>query len=905
MAQPEVTTWHHLEVDETLAVLSAQRDGLSDGDVRSRTARYGTNQIARDEGPGWWVVLGRQFASPLIWALLVSAVGAFAFGEIVNGAVVLTVVVLNSLIGFVQEYRAGQAISALAEMVAAPALVRRGGEWCRVPASELVPGDVVEIAPGDRVAADLRVVEGHALRVDESALTGESVPVAKAEPSVPLAAVLAERSSLLHAGTLVSAGRGQGLVVETGQRTELGRISGLLADADRTTTPLTRSIARLGVNVTRSIGIVTIVLLGIALLRGYPVADAALAAISLAVAAIPEGLPAIVTIALAIGVRRMAALNAIVRELPAVETLGATSVICTDKTGTLTRNEMVVRHAWTPQGEVEFEGVGYATEGRVLRDGRMVEDLGRDLDNLLEAAVLANESQVAGSGATRQVLGDPTDGALLVAADRAGAPREQMEARNRVDLLPFDAELQYMAGVFETPDDEPEPMTYVKGAPEVLLRHVPADVAALAWTAVERYAGDGMRVLAFARGRGILVDRETWTDGLDFLGLIAMSDPPRAGVAESVASCHRAGIGVTMITGDHPATATAIGRELGIAGELDALTGPEIAVLDDQQLVDRVSRTAVFARVAPEHKLRLVQALQSGGAIVAMTGDGVNDAPALRQADVGVAMGVSGTAAAKDAADIVLGDDNFATIRLAVEEGRRVYDNLVKAIAFALPTNVGEGLVILVAVLAFPVVGGQPIQPIEPVQILWINLIATVSLALPLAMEAKEAGLMGLPPRDPRQPLLSRFVVIRTIYVGILLCLVAVVMFILSLRASGEPLSMTQAPDPGALVEAQTLAVTTVMFFQVFYLLMCRTLEKPTASIGWTSNRFVFIGIAAVLALQIGFVHLPFMHVVFDSSSLTLAQWAAAGLAGAVVVPVVATEKALRRRTATGSRSAT
>jgi magnesium-transporting ATPase (P-type) len=891
-------SWHDLGVDETLEALSAQREGLTTEDAVRRIDRYGPNTLVHADATPWWSVLARQFRSPLVYALMASAGVAFAFGEVVNGAVVLAVVLLNSTIGFVQEFRAGQAISALAEMVTAPANALRSGEWTHLASEELVPGDVVEMAAGDRVVADLRLMEDHGLRADESALTGESVPVDKSARSVPSETVLAERSSVLHAGTIVSSGMGQGLVVETGGSTELGRISGLLTDAERTATPLTRSIALLGSRVTRTIVVVTVALLGVALLRGYSIADAALAAITLAVAAIPEGLPAIVTIALAIGVRRMARQRAIVRELPAVETLGATSVVCTDKTGTLTRNEMVVRRAWTPDGEVSFEGEGYAAAGRLVAAGEPVGALPQQLEQLLVAAVLANEGRITGEGDAREVVGDPTDGALLVAADRAGVSRAELAERTRIDLLPFDADRQYMAGIFQTPGDPDGPTTYVKGAPEVILDRCDDALADRAREALDRYTDEGMRVLALARCRGEATESADWPETLELLGLVAMIDPPRDGVAESVADCHRAGIDVKMITGDHPGTAAAIGRELGIVGELPVLTGPEIAALDDDELLDRVGRTAVFARVAPEHKLRLVKALQAGGAIVAMTGDGVNDAPALRQADVGVAMGITGTAAAKEAADIVLGDDNFATIRTAIGEGRRVYDNLVKALAFALPTNVGEGLVILVAVLTFPVVGGQPVLPIEPVQILWINLIATVSLALPLAFEAKEAGLMGHVPRDPHEPLLSRFVLVRTAYVGLLMCAVAVAAFLVSLDSSGDALSATRPPGDGALAEAQTLAVTAVMFFQVFYLLTCRTLQQPVRTIGWFTNRYVFVGIAAVLALQVAFVHVSFMQRVFGSSDLSAGQWFVAALGGFVVVPVVALEKLVRRRRA-------
>jgi magnesium-transporting ATPase (P-type) len=482
---------------------------------------------------------------------------------------------------------------------------------------------------------------------------------------------------------------------------------------------------------------------------------------------------------------------------------------------------------------------------------------------------------------------------LLVAAERAGVDLAELFARRPPRaVLPFDSTRRYMASSPASTADGDPAVTYLKGAPEVLLAHVEPRVAAAAHAVVDRFADGGMRVLAVAERRdgpvGVPVD--TPLDGeLHLLGLVGLLDPPREEVVEAVDACHRAGIAVKMITGDHAATASAIGRELGIVGQAPPMTGAEIAACSDDGLRERVRVTDVFARVAPEHKLRLVRALQAGGAVIAMTGDGVNDAPALRQADIGVAMGRSGTAAAKEAADIVLGDDNFATIRAAVEEGRRVYDNLVKALAFALPTNVGEALIVLVAVLAFPVVGGQPVLPVEPVQILWINLVATVSLALPLAFEAREAGLMDRPPRDPHERLLSPFVVARTIYVGALMAAIAIVLFLLA------------APDGAvvgspALPRAQTLAVTSVAFFQIFYLLVCRTLTAPVRSIGWTSNPYVFGGIGLLLVLQAGFVHLHVMQSLFRTADLTATDWLLAAIAGAVVVPVVAAEKAWRRR---------
>jgi magnesium-transporting ATPase (P-type) len=888
-------SWHAAPGAEVLARLSSRRDGLTTVEAEQRLAEHGPNELTRQQGVSAWRVLVRQFTSPLIYALLISAVVAFALGDIPDGAVVLGVVVLNALIGFAQEYRAGKAIQALAQMVSEPAMVRRDGEWTRAGAEQLVPGDVVSLEAGARVVADLRILQARGMRADESALTGESVPVDKAPEPVDAAMELAGRRSLLHGGTLVTTGSAEAVVVATGDRTELGRISGLLDSVEDTQTPLTRNIARLGSTVTKVIGVVAVVLLGVALLRGYPFADAALAAITLAVAAIPEGLPAIVTIALAIGVQRMARRRAVVRELPAVETLGSTSVVCTDKTGTLTRNEMVLRRAWTPQGdEAEFEGVGYAAAGRVVTAGR---EPGAPVDGalreLLVAGALANEAQLDGDGDERGVLGDPTDGALLVAAERAGLRLgELFRIHPPREVLPFDSARRYMASSPRPGRDGAGAVTYVKGAPEALLPHVDPVVAAHAEAVLGRYAAAGLRVLALACRRGSAVDGPLGDGELRLLGLVALVDPPREEVVEAIEACHNAAIAVKMITGDHAATAAAIGRELGIVGQTPPMTGIEIGASSEAELRDRVRITDVFARVEPEHKLRLVRALQAGGAVIAMTGDGVNDAPALRQADIGIAMGRAGTAAAKEAADIVLGDDNFATIRAAIEEGRRVYDNLVKALAFALPTNVGEGLIVLVAVLTFPVVGGQPILPIEPVQILWINLVATVSLALPLAFEAQEPGLMRRPPRDPGERLLSRFVATRTVYVGALMAAIAIALFLFA----APPDAAAGSPE---LAKAQTLAVTSVAFFQIFYLLTCRTLTAPVRSIGWTSNPSVFAGIAVLLVLQVGVVHLPFMQALFRTADLTATDWLLAAAAGVVVVPVVVAEKAWRRRSRT------
>lgn len=887
MTTAEAGPWHAVAADDAIAELSSSRDGLGTEEAAHRLGRYGPNELTRRRRRSVWTVLARQFTSPLIYALLASAGVAYALGEVADGSVVLGVVVLNAAIGFGQEFRAGRAIEALGRLVSEAAVVQRDGQWVSRPAAELVPGDVLTVEAGNLVPADLRILDAHGLRADESTLTGESVPVDKAVAPVDPQATLADRSSLLHAGTLAVAGTARALVVRTGDATELGRISALIDAVDEAETPLTRELRRLGSTITRAVAVVAVALLGIALVRGYPVAGAALAAITLAVAAIPEGLPAIATIALAVGVQRMARRRAVIRRLPAVETLGATSVVCTDKTGTLTRNEMMLVRAWCPDGaEAEFEGTGYAPGGRtVAPKGRGIvagPAAGRSLQRLLAAGMVANEARLSGTGPGRTVLGDPTDGALLVGAERGGLmPAAPATLRA---LLPFDAQRRYMAVV---PAADP-PTTVLKGAPEVLLPHVAPVEAAAARSALDRFTAQGLRVLAIAQRPGANLDAAPGSAGpLELLGLVALVDPPRPGVAAAVQACHDAGVQVKMITGDHPVTAAAIGRKLGITGDAPPMTGPQIADSTDADLRARVRETDVFARVAPEHKLRLVRALQEGGAVTAMTGDGVNDAPALRQADVGVAMGRAGTAVARQAADIVLLDDDFSTLRAAVQEGRRVYDNLVKALAFALPTNVGEGLIILVAVLTFPLHAGRPMLPIEPVQILWINLVATIALALPLALEAAEPGVMRRPPRSASEPLLTQFVVFRTVYVGVLMAATAVVLFLLA-----APLGVV---GPASTAQAQTLAVTAVAFFQIFYVLICRTFAAPIRSIGWRSNPSIYAGIATLLVLHSGFVHLPAAHALFGTTHLTPTQWLLAAAAGALVVPAVAVEKWWRR----------
>ncbi len=678
----------------------------------------------------------------------------------------------------------------------------------------------------------------------------------------------------------------------------------MLREATELSTPLTRSMARVASMLTAWIGAVTAVILVIAILRGYAVVDALVAGISLAVAAIPEGLPAIITIALAVGVQRMARRRAVIRKLPAVETLGSTSVVCSDKTGTLTRNEMTVQRLWAPSGLYLLSGIGYAPHGELSHEGEAARAAPADVLALLRAGALCSDASLLAHDGRYGIAGDPTEGALVVAAAKLGLEIEALRrAYPRRDAIPFESEHKYMATLHDTPDSAQ--LIVLKGAPEVVLARcteladtTPIDRAALL-SQVEALAERGLRVLAVAartpEQRLEALAPGDVAGGLSLLGLEGMIDPPRPEAIEAVMACQEARIVVKMITGDHHATAKAIGVELGLLPPEGAvLTGQALDALSDEALVTALREVNVFARVSPEHKLRLVRALQASGSVVAMTGDGVNDAPALKQANIGVAMGITGTAAAKEAADIVLTDDNFASIRAAVEEGRRVYDNLIKALAFVLPTNLGEALILLVAVILFPLVNGAPLMPIAPVQILWINLVATVTLSLPLAFEAMEPSVMARPPRSPAEPILSGFVLFRTVAVAILMAAGAVGLFLVEYFREAS----AGAPGELAVREAQTMAVNTVVLFQVFYLLNCRALRGSLRSVGLFSNPLVYAGIAALLLLEVGFVYLPFMNTLFGSAPLGVVDWLKSAAVGLSVLPVIGLEKWWQRRRA-------
>jgi Ca2+-transporting ATPase len=913
-ANAGAVAWHALPVQEALSRLSSSETGLSSAEARDRLAQYGPNALPRPKGDSALVLLWRQIDNPLIWVLLASSVVAMAMGKVVDGGVVLGVVVLNTIIGFIQEFRAGKAIEALIEMVPETATVVRDDARVTISAADLVPGDVVVLQSGDKVPADMRLIHIRNLQVEEAALTGESLPAEKRLDPSDADAAIGDRHSLVFGGTLVTYGTGQAVVVATGLATELGRISAMLKEATSLETPLTRALAVIAKYITIGIVVVTVVMIAFGLLRmhgqGVPLLEAlkdtVIFAIALAVGAIPEGLPAIVTIALAIGVQRMAARRAIIRKLPAVETLGSTTVICSDKTGTLTRNEMTVQAIWTPTHTLRVTGVGYEPKGELRRGKDAVASMPPEVEALLRDAALCNDATLMCEDGQWKLAGDPTEGAMVVSAEKLGLRVTELRKQwARLDAIPFESENQFMASLHAMPEGGQR--IILKGAPEVVLArcHRHNDGSNFDREAVlkevDRLASGGMRVLAIAAKTSATtltdIEMSHVEDSFELVGIQGMIDPPRAEAIEAVRACHAAGIRVKMITGDHKTTAQAIGHELGLNTDgSGALSGVQLSTMDDQELREAANEVNVFARVAPEHKLKLVRALQQQGHVVAMTGDGVNDAPALKQANIGVAMGITGTAVSKEAADIVLTDDNFASIAAAVEEGRRVYDNLIKSLAFVLPTNIGLALILMFAVMVFPFdpATGELLLPMQPTQLLWINLVAAVALALPLAFEAKEPNIMDRPPRKPSEPVLSGFVVARTILVALLMTAGCIGLFLYEYLVDIEHGMSTKM----ALAEAQTMAVTTVIVFQIFYMINCRSLRNSVFKIGLTSNPAVYIGIAAVVLLQLAFMYLPFMNWLFDTVPLDGNAWLKSILTGLVVLPVISTEKWLRQRRA-------
>lgn len=902
---PQVTAWHTMAPEAVFQALASSETGLNTEQVQERLRLHGPNQITKKPTDSVLQLLWRQINNPLIWVLLGSAAVAILLGKVTDGLVVLSVVLINAVIGFIQEFKAGRAIEALSGMVPQNAMVLRDGRSLMVPAVELVPGDVVLLAAGDSVPADMRIVTLRNLQVEEAALTGESVPVVKSVTPAVADAVLGDRTCMVYSGTLVTSGTATAVVTGTGMATELGRISDMLDSAVSLDTPLTKKLAEVSTWITIGIVIISAVILAVGVKRALDIAiplgtalkDTLIFAIALAVGAIPEGLPAVVTIALAIGVQRMARRNAIIRRLPAVETLGSTTVICSDKTGTLTCNEMTVTQLMTGSGVCRISGIGYDPVGNFSIDGQQVTELPEAMRDLLVKSALCNDATLRQDNGQWIITGDPTEAALLVAAAKADLWAEAINNRYpRLDAIPFASELQYMA----TLHGGETSMVVLKGAPEVVWKRcrqaADENLHQQAMDAMARMGANGMRVLALASkpwetAAGELPESAV-ADGFDFLGLIGMIDPPRTEAMEAITACHRAGIVVKMITGDHRTTALAIGTDLKLADNGLAVTGVELASMEDAELQETVRTTNIFARVAPEHKLRLVKALQGDNHVVAMTGDGVNDAPSLKQSNIGVAMGITGTAVSKESADIVLADDNFASISAAVEEGRRVYDNLIKSLAFLLPTNLGLALILIYGIMFFPFdpVTKVLLLPMLPTQLLWINLVAAVALALPLAFEVKEPDIMRRPPRKPDAPLFNSFVVFRVVAVSILMTAGTIILFNMEYR---QTLAAAVSPDL-ALAKAQTIAVTFVIFFQIFYMIHCRSLKDNILKIGWFSNPTVFWGIGVILALQALFIYLPFFQTVFQTEPLSLKDLGLTAAASFAIFPIISLEKWIR-----------
>ncbi len=889
---------HHLPLHELLLLLESDRThGLREEAARARLAQFGPNELPRVRRHGPLVRFLLQFHHPLIYVLLAAGLITLLLGELPDSSVIFGVVLVNAIVGFVQEWRAERALEALQRYTRTETTVVRDGKRRRIPSSQVVPGDLILLQPGDKVPADARVVWSRELQVDESLLAGESVPVAKQATELPPETDVPDRANMVFSGTLVSAGHASCIVVATGAATEPGRIHQLMGEAVPLQTPLMRKIARFSKQLTAVILGLAALTFALGLWRQQPAVEVFLAAVALAVGAIPEGLPAAVTVTLAIGVARMARRNAIIRKLPAVETLGSTTVICSDKTGTLTENKMTVQAVVAGGKPFAVTGSGYEPRGEILDEesGCPVSRAGSALTECLLAGTLCNEASLVHEGGW-QVIGDPTEGALLVCAMKAGIEAGAVRAHYpRLEVLPFDSSRQYMATLHRTPSGEL--VLYVKGAAEAL---APRCTAALdengeeqqiepteILQAAETLAAKGLRVLAFARrklrAQPAILSHDQISD-LVFLGLQGMLDPPREEAIASVRACRQAGILVKMVTGDHAATARGIAYKLGLMSPADSesavLTGRELARIDDARLPQVVEQTHVFARVLPEQKLRLVRAFQERGHVVAMTGDGVNDAPALRQADIGVAMG-SGTEVAKEAAAMVLTDDNFRSIVAAVEEGRAVFDNLTKFIVWTLPTNMGEGLILLAAVAL-----GTTL-PVLPVQILWINMTTAICLGLMLAFEPKEPDIMQRPPRDPAQAILTRELLLRIVLVATLMLAGGFSVFLWEL-SSGAP----QA-------EARTAATNVIVMVELFHLFNCRRLRGSVWSVGLFSNPWANSGVVAMVLLQVLFAHWPPLNALFHTSPLSVGAWLRTVAIGVGAALVVALEKKWRQRRAT------
>ena len=889
-----IENWHARDVSQVMKDLGTTEAGLNDDQVKERYERFGPNHLPEPPRQSPIIRLLRQFNNVLIYVLLASASITGILGHVIDTVVILAVVIANAVIGFIQEGKAERAMDVIRKMLAPEAIVLRNGERHSIRAEELVPGDIVFLKSGDRVSADIRLSNTNGLMIQESILTGESVPVEKNTDTLDKSAMLGDRKCMGYSGTLVTRGQGTGVVVATGEKTEIGHIGGMLAEIETLTTPLLTQIATFSKWLTAII----LLLSGLLLAYGYLAKqhDFALifmAVVGLAVAAIPEGLPAVLTITLAIGVQSMARRHAIVRRLPAIETIGCVSVICTDKTGTLTHNEMMVSTIVTADSEYEVTGSGYIPEGQIRLGNDPINTMQLPiLDNLINSAILCNDSSLIHKNHEWIVNGDPMEGALLVLAHKAGVLAEAVnEEWRRTDTIPFDSQHSFMATLHH--NHAGHARILVKGAPEKIIEmckqqlgadNQPGQLEKSYWhKKIETIASRGQRVLGIAmRAASLQQSTLTFSDvegELVLIGIIGLIDPPRKDAIEAVTECRSAGIHVKMITGDHTITAKAIGHQIGLENSEQVLTGLDLDKLDDKQLIEAVHKIDIFARTSPAHKLRLVIALQNIGEVVAMTGDGVNDAPALKRADVGIAMGKKGSEAAKEASELVLANDDFASIVSAVREGRTVYNNVVKVIGWTLPTNAGETATITLALLA-----GMNL-PVTPVQILWINLITVTTLGIAMAFEPAEKRIMQRPPRPRKQALLSGHIVRQVILVSVVFLLFVFGIFLFATE-QGYPIEL-----------ARTMAMNTIVMMEIFYLFFVKNMNrvkfsrdfiKTTSTMWWT--------VCIIILAQIAITYLPAMQKVFDTQSISFNDGLLILSAGILLFIITESEKQIRAR---------
>jgi len=887
--------WHSISSNEIVEIMQSDiNDGLGPLSVKHKEELFGKNILDNKKDSSLLEKFFIQFHNALIYILLVASFITGYLGEWIDSGVIFGVVIINVIIGFVQEVKAQEAIDSLKNMMTTEAIVIRDGKKISISSVDLVPGDIVLLESGSKIPADIRIITQKDIKVDESMLTGESVSVSKNTDLYDQDITLNDRKNMLFSGTFVTYGRAKGIVVAISKYTQIGKIADLIDNTVSLETPLTKKISYFSKVLLVVILILATLTFLIGLLRENSIIDTFMASVALAVGAIPEGLPAAVTITLAIGVSRMAKKNSIIRKLPAVETLGSVTTICSDKTGTLTQNKMTVTNIYCANKSYEVTGNGYEPKGDFILNSEKIKDFDTTINEVLKAGYLCNESYLVSKDGTYSIKGDPTEGALIVSCLKAGYDEHSLEDDfPRVDILPFESDRQYMATINKDKQTIQNTI-FIKGSVEKILEicdfemmngsNISIDVNSI-YNQVNQYASQGLRVLALAKKVTQLdtIDEKELKNHFVFLGLQAMMDSPRQEAIEAVQKCHNAGINIIMITGDHAMTAFSIAQMITIIPETESfeegvLTGSELFRLSDEELIQKVQIVKVFARVEPEQKLRIVDALQARGEIVAMTGDGVNDAPALKQANIGIAMGQGGTEVAKEASDMILSDDNFSSIERAVKEGRNVFDNLVKFITWTLPTNLGEGLVIL-----FSIMIGVTL-PILPLQILWINMSTAIFLGLMLVFEASEENIMNRAPRDPKEPIMTKVMITQMLVVGFYMLITSYAMFSYMITL-------------GHSVEyARTVAVNIFVFIELFYLFSCKQLELSVFKTDIFNNKLLLVGVGFMIILQLLFTHNTFMNSIFQSEPLDLKTWLAIIVVSFCVVFVVEIKKTIEHK---------